>query len=67
MGYGGFVSRLGYVPHLDTALATSVHILRWVGHGDGADNFAMGKSVDLTAAPWDPLSGERVVGEGYRL
>ena len=67
MGHRCFPAWLADVPHLDAALASRVHVLGGVGHGDGADNFTVGKSVDLAAASWDPLGGQSVVGEGYRL
>ena len=67
MGYRCLVPWLSNVPDFDAALASRVHILGGVRHGDGADNFTVGKSVDLAAASRDPLGGESVVGEGYRL
>ena len=58
------VTRLGDVPHLDTSLASSVHVLGGVGHGHSADHLTMGQSVDLATLSWHSSCGHRVMREG---
>ena len=45
------VTRLGDVPHLDTSLASSVHVLGGVGHGHSADHVSVRQAVDLPDVP----------------
>ena len=65
MGHRCFPAWLADVPHLDAALASCVHVLGGVGHGDGADNIAMRKGVDLSYMSRDTRPDEGVCGEGH--
>ena len=65
MGHRCFPAWLADVPHLDAALASRVHVLGGVGHGDRADNIAVGKGVDLSYVSRDTRPDEGVCGEGH--
>ena len=58
-------SWLADVPNLHTALASRVHILGRVRHGDSTDHVPMGKGVDLSYVSWDARTDEGVCREGY--
>lgn len=38
---GAFVARLRDVPHFDASFAAGIHVFRWVGYRDSANDFAV--------------------------
>ena len=55
------------VPHLDTALATRVHIFGRVADGNSTHHLAMTQSIDLSCVSRDPWTNEGICWEWHRL
>lgn len=62
-----FGDGLADIPHLDTALATSVDVFGGVADSDSAHHLAMTQGVDLSRVSRNPRTDERVRRERHGL
>jgi hypothetical protein len=67
LGHRAFGDGLADIPHLDTALATSVHVFGWVADSNSAHHLAMTQCVDLSCVSRNPWTNEGICWEWHRL